>query len=328
VRYRSFGTTGWQVSEIAFGGWQIGGDWGPVDDRSSVDTLLYAFERGVNFVDTAELYGHGHSEEVIGKALRQWTGDKIYVATKAQPTVWPNPDDEHAQMRGRYPQWHLRHNVEQSLVRLGVEQLDLFQLHAWMASGVHQLDWLETLNELRLEGKIDQIGVSIRDFRPNDGVGLAALGLVASQQVIFNMFEQTPLDELFPAGSASGTAFIARVPLDSGSLVGKWTEDTYASWTPGSVPHAMFGGDRFATTLAKVQALKDLCESHFPTLADAAMRFVLHENAVSTVIPGMTTRAEVDLNVSVSDGAEFPVELAEQLKAHRWVRNYYRETAR
>jgi aryl-alcohol dehydrogenase-like predicted oxidoreductase len=328
MRYRSFGTTGWQVSEIAFGGWQIGGDWGAVDDHASVDTLLYAFERGVNFVDTAELYGHGHSEEVVGKALCQWTGEKIYVATKAQPTVWPEPDDDNPQMRGRYPEWHLRHNVEQSLRRLGVERLDLFQLHSWMASGTQQLDWLETLNQLRLEGKIDQIGVSIRDFRPSEGVGLAALGLVASQQVIFNMFEQTPLDDLFPAGAEAGTGFIARVPLDSGSLVGNWTEDSYASWTPGSVPHAMFAGDRFATTLGKVRELNDLCTNYFPTLADAAMRFVLSQHAVATVIPGMTTRTEVDLNVAVSDGASFPAELTEALKAHRWVRNYYRETAR
>jgi aryl-alcohol dehydrogenase-like predicted oxidoreductase len=328
VRYRDFGATGWKVSEIAFGGWQLGGDWGVVDDRSSIDTLLYAFESGINFVDTAELYGHGHSEEVIGAALRQWTGEKIYVATKAQPTVWPDPDDEQAQMRGRYPEWHLRHNVEQSLRRLGVERLDLFQLHAWIASGTQQLDWLETLNELRLEGKVDQIGVSIHDFRPNDGIELASLGLVASQQVIFNMFEQTPVDKLFPAGTKSGTAFIARVPLDSGSLVGNWNDDTYSTWKPGSVPHAMFGGERFATTLRRVRMLNDRCTEYFPTLAEAAMRYVLSQDAVSTVIPGMTTRAEVDLNTAVSDSQEFPAALALELPAHRWVRNYYRETAR
>jgi aryl-alcohol dehydrogenase-like predicted oxidoreductase len=312
------------VSEIAFGGWQIGGDWGAVDDMASIDTLLYAFEQGVNFVDTAELYGRGHSESVIGEALRQWRGDKIYVGTKVQPTVWPDADDEQPEMRGRYPAWHLRHNVEQSLRRLGVERLDLFQLHSWMSAGVHQLDWLETLNALRLEGKIDQIGVSIRDFRPEDGLELAALGLVSSQQVIFNMFEQTPTDELFAAG-ASSTAFIARVPLDSGALVGHWTPETYAQWEHGSVPYNMFGGDRFAATLRRVNALKDLCADYFPSLADAAMRYVLSHDSVSTVIPGMTTRAEVDLNVAVSDGVEFPRELSEALAEHRWVRNYYQK---
>jgi aryl-alcohol dehydrogenase-like predicted oxidoreductase len=326
MQYRTFGRTGWQVSEIAFGAWQLGGDWGAADDEASIDTLLYAFEQGINFVDTAELYGRGHSETVIGQALRRWNDSKIYVATKAQPTVWPDPDDDGAQMSGRYPEWHLRANVENSLRRLGVERIDLFQLHAWIASGVQSLDWLETLNALRIEGKIDQIGVSIRDFRPQDGVDLAALGLVASQQVIFNLFEQTPASELFPAGQASQTAFIARVPLDSGSLVGHWTADTYAQWVPGSVPFQMFQGDRFALTLQRVQGLKELCAPYYPTLAEAAMRYALANQAVSTVIPGMTNRAEVDMNVAYSDGGQFPSELADALPPHAWVRNYYRET--
>lgn len=326
MQFRTFGRTGWQVSEIAFGAWQIGGDWGAVDDAASIDTLLYAFEQGVNFVDTAQLYGLGHSEEVIGQALRRWTGGKIYVATKAQPTVWPHPDDDAPLMRGRSPQWHLRANVEGSLRRLGVERLDLFQLHSWMADGVQSLDWLETLNALRIEGKIDQVGVSIRDFRPQDGVHLARLGLVASQQVIFNMFEQTPTDELFPAGLATDTAFIVRVPLDSGSLAGHWTEETYAQWAPGSIPNVMFQGQRFIDTLQRVHALKDLCAPYYPTLAEAAMRYVMSESAVSTVIPGMTSRAMVDMNVSFSDGDGFPADLKAALPAHCWVRNYYWET--
>jgi aryl-alcohol dehydrogenase-like predicted oxidoreductase len=328
MQYRTFGRAGWQVSEIAFGAWQLGGDWGSVDDEASIDTLLYAFEQGVNFVDTAELYGRGHSETVVGEALRRWTGHKVYIATKAQPTVWPDPDDERALMRGRYPEWHLRTNVENSLRRLGVERIDLFQLHCWIASGVETLDWLETLNQLRLEGKIDQIGVSIRDFRPQDGVNLARLGLVASQQVIFNVFEQTPIDALFPVAREAGSALIARVPFDSGSLVGHWTADTYSQWEPGSVPAAMFQGDRFNLTLDRVDALKQLCGGFYSTLAEAAMRFVLSEPAVTTVIPGMQTRSEVDMNVAYSDGAVLPPELTEALPAHRWVRNYYRETSR
>jgi len=327
VHYRTFGRTGWEVSEIAFGAWQIGGDWGAVDDEASIDTLLYAFEQGINFVDTAELYGRGHSETVIGKALRRWKGNKVYVATKVQPTVWPDPDDDEPSMRGRYPEWQLRANVEHSLRRLGVERIDLFQLHSWMASGIRALDWLETLNALRVEGKIDQIGVSIRDFRPQDGVDLAALGLVASQQVIFNLFEQTPRHDLFPAGQATDTAFIARVPLDSGSLVGHWTSDTYAQWTPGSVPYQMFQGERFSDTLERINALKAVCAPYYLTLAEAAMRYVLSEWAVCAVIPGMTNRAEVDMNVACSDGAGFPAELKAVLPPHCWVRNYYRETA-
>lgn len=326
MQYRTFGRTGWQVSEIAFGAWQLGGDWGPVDDEASIDTLLYAFQHGVNFVDTARLYGNGHSEQVVGDALRRWGGDKIYVATKAQPLEWPHPADDTPMMRGRYPEWYLRDSVEGSLTRLGVERIDLFQLHSWMTEGLYALDWLETLNALRVEGKIDQIGVSIRDYRPNDGVDLARLGLVASQQVIFNMFEQTPTQTLFPAGLATDTAFIARVPLDSGSLVGHWGPDTYDTWEGTSVPAKMFQGDRFAKTLNRTQRLKQLCAPYYETLAEAAMRYVLSEQAVSTVIPGMTSRSEVDMNIAYSDGAVFPTKLKAALPDHTWVRNYYWET--
>lgn len=323
MQYRNFGTTHWQVSEIAFGAWQIGGDWGKVDDNESIKTLLHAFERGINFVDTAELYGKGHSEEVIGQALKQWHGSKIYVATKAQPVVWPEKLDANPMMRGRYPDWYLRKQVEGSLKRLGVERLDLFQLHCWVPRGSTELDWLETLNDLRTEGKIDRIGVSIRDYRADEGVDLAKLGLVASQQVVFNLFEQTPARNLFPAGVATNQAYIARVPLDSGALTGAWTEDTYSTWEKDSIPHWLYRGERFMDTLQRMQKLKALCAPYYPTLAEAAMRYVLSESQVSTLIPGMKNAAEVDMNVRYSDGQPFPQELKDKIAEHLWVRDYY-----
>ncbi len=322
MQYRMFGRTGWQVSEIAFGAWQLGGDWGTVDDDASIRTLHHAWDRGVNLVDTAYIYGNGHSEEVIGRALKSWTGQKIYIATKAQPVEWPAPDDESPQMRGRYPAWYLRKMVDNALRRLKVEQIDLFQLHSWMASGLYELDWLETLNALRVEGKIDHIGVSIRDYRPQDGVDLARLGLVSSQQVVLNLFEQRPAGELFRAG-AGHQAFIARVPLDSGSLVGNWTEDTYGSFPQGSVPAQLFRGERFAETLARVKSLKALCAPYYPTLAEAAMRYVLSCPELSCVIPGMANPAQVDMNLVYSDGGAFPEDLKAALAAHVWPRNYY-----
>lgn len=324
MRYRQFGTTGWAVSEIGFGAWQIGGDWGDIGDGDSVATLLQAFERGINFVDTAQMYGNGRSETVVGEALRHWRHGRIYVATKVQPTVWPSPDDDRPQMRGRYPAWHLREAVETSLRRLGVECIDLLQLHCWLADGVTALDWLETLNALKTEGKIDKIGVSIRDYRPSEGIDLVKLGLVSSLQVVFNLFEQRPAAQLFPVTSERPPAFIARVPLDSGALTGVWTKETYASWTVGSVPHSLFRGERFTQTLQRVEQLKRLCAPFFPTLSEAAMRFALSPSQVSTVIPGMLTVAEVDANVTYSDGAPFPAELLVQLAEHAWPRNYYR----
>ena len=323
MQYRSFGRTGWSVSEIAFGGWQLGGDWGTVDDDASIRTLHHSFASGINFVDTAELYGDGHSEEVIGRALEQWSGDRIYVATKVQPVVWPDPDDDRPEMRGRYPRWYLRDAVDKALRRLGVERIDLFQLHCWVGDGVQALDWLETLNELQIAGKIEYAGVSIRDYRPAEGVDLASLGLVASQQVVFNLFEQRPAQTLFPAGSRTDTAFIARVPFDSGSLIGHWTPETYGQWEPGSVPHTLFRGDRFAETLRRTEALKAVCAPYYATLAEAAMRYVLSAPEVTTVIPGMKNRSEVDMNVAYSDGQPFPDELLGQVAGHQWTRNFY-----
>ncbi|MDB5657599.1 MAG: aldo/keto reductase [Cypionkella sp.] len=322
MKYRQFGRIGWQVSEIAFGAWQLGGDWGAVDDEASIRTLHRAFECGVNLVDTAYIYGNGHSEEVIGRALRRWTGHKIYVATKAQPVEWPAPDDDAPQMRGRYPPWYLRKMVDNALRRLQVDRIDLFQLHSWMSSGLCELDWLETLNALRIEGKIDQIGVSIRDYRPADGVELARLGLVASQQVVLNLFEQRPAGALFRAGAGT-QGFIARVPLDSGSLVGRWDEHTYSTFGKGSVPAQLFRGERFAETLARVRALKALCAPYYPTLAEAAMRYVLSCPELSCVIPGMLNPEQVDMNIVYSDGAAFPEDLKAALAAHAWPRNFY-----
>lgn len=323
MKYRNFGRTGWQVSEIGFGGWQIGGQWGKVDEKASIDTLHYAFDHGVNFVDTAELYGDGHSETVIGKALNSWRGRKIYVATKVRPIHWPRPDDDNPQMRGRFPNWYIRENVEKSLKRLQTERIDLFQLHSWTPGGAEELDWLETLNALRREGKIDRIGISLRDFRPDEGIDLARYGLIDSLQVVFNMFEQRPTQNLFSAGELTNMAYIARVPLDSGSLIGNWTNDTYTSWDKGSQQHSMFRGERFAETLNRVNALKSDCAPYYPTLAEAAMRYVLSEPRVSTLIPGMKNRAEVDMNIAYSDGKNFPEELKTKLPRHIWIRDYY-----
>jgi aryl-alcohol dehydrogenase-like predicted oxidoreductase len=325
VQYRSFGETGWQVSEIAFGGWQLGGTWGVVDDNESVTTLLHAYEKGINFVDTAELYGEGRSESVVGRSLKEWKGSKVYVATKVRPIRWPDPDDDAPVMRGRYPSWYLRETIEGSLKRLGVEQLDLLQLHCWAPDLASSLDWLETINELRLEGKIDKVGVSLRDYRPNEGIIAAELNLVTSVQVIFNIFEQRPATEgLFHACAKSNTAAIARVPMDSGALSGLWTPETPATWLKGSVQSELFGGDRFNEVYERVEKLKKLVAPYYSSLAEAAMRYSFSHPAVSTTIPGMSNARSVDRNVAYSDGQPFPQELVEKLAEFNWPRNFYK----
>ena len=323
VKYRRFGRTDWEISEISFGAWQLGGEWGPVDDDESVATLLAAYEAGVNFVDTAQMYGTGHSETIVGRSLREWSGEKIHIATKAQPVAWPAVTDEDPSFAELYPTDYLIEQVEGSLRRLNVERIDVFQLHCWAPDGLRTLEWFETLSALKDAGKIDRIGVSIRDYRPADGVDLAKSGLVDSIQVIYNIFEQEPNKALFAAAAASETAIVARVALDSGALSGAWTPETYARWGEGSVLHTFYRGERFAETLDHVERLKAVTGPHYGNLAEAAVRFVLDAPEVSTAILGMSTARRIYENLSYSDGARLPDGLRAQLADHEWRRNYY-----
>lgn len=323
MQYRDFGRTGWKISEISFGAWQLGGQWGNVDDRESVRTLLASYAGGVNFVDTAQLYGGGHSERVVGQSLREWKGRPIRVATKIPPTTWPDAADDDPEFAPRYPARYLRDRVEDSLRRLGIECIDLLQLHCWMPSGLKDLGWLDTLHSLRDEGKIDRIGVSIRDYRPEDGLDLAHSGLVDAIQVIYNIFEQEPAAALFPVASDSGTAIVARVALDSGALSGTWTPETLFGWEEGSVLRTMFRDDRFTQTLERVAGLSELTTTYYDTLAEAAIRFVLGASAVSTTVIGMSNAHRLAWNLSLSDGAPFPEELRLALAEHTWRRNFY-----
>ena len=320
---RTFGKTNWQISEISFGAWQLGGQWGPVDDEESIDSLLNAFEAGINFVDTAQMYGLGRSETIVGKSLSKWSGEKIYVATKVQPVAWPSVDQHNPSFADLYPKDHLQKNVEESLRRLNVDCLDLFQLHCWAPDGMRNLDWFELLSKFQEQGKISKIGVSIRDYRPEDGVELAESGLVDSIQVIYNLFEQEPNKQLFAAAFKTDTAVIARVVLDSGSLSGTWNKQTYSTWEKGSVLHTFFRGDRFDETLVRLEKLENLTKRYYPNLAEAAVRFALASPEVSTAILGMSTARRIRENLAFSDGEEFPEELRDELVQHEWRRNFY-----
>jgi len=323
VHRRPFGRTGWDISEVAFGAWQLGGQWGPVDDDASVAALLQAYDLGINFVDTAEMYGSGHSEEVVGRSLRQWRGERIYVATKVQPIQWPSPSEADPDIAANYPTGYLRDQVEQSLRRLGVDRLDLIQLHCWMPGGLVERGWLDTLHALRAEGKVDRIGVSLRDYRADEGVALAESGLVDSIQVIYNIFDQSPETALLQAADASRTAIIARVVLDSGSLSGAWTPETYSSWDDGSVLKTMLRGDRFAETLDRVEKVRKVTEPFYESLDEAAVRFVLDRPEVSTAIIGMTTQKRIERNASYGDGRGLAPGLREKLDGFHWSKNFY-----
>ena len=323
VHRRPFGRTGWDISEVAFGAWQLGGQWGPVDDDASVRALLDAYERGINFVDTAEMYGSGHSEEVVGRSLREWKGERVRVATKVQPIRWPDPAQDDPAIGVAYPAGYLRGQVEASLPRLDVDRLDLIQLHCWMPSGLHDRNWLDALQAMRDEGTVDRIGVSLRDYRPDEGVELARSGLVDSIQVIYNLFEQSPEAELFAAAAASQTAIIVRVALDSGSLSGAWTPASYEDWAEGSVLKNMFRGERFEQTLERVAAVREVTDDFYDSLDEAAIRFVLDRPEVSTAIIGMTSTDRIERNAGFGDGRGLAPGLRDRLAGFGWKRNFY-----
>ena len=193
----------------------------------------------------------------------------------------------------------------------------------WFEDGITNLEWLESFTSLQKEGKVDKIGVSLADIKPEQGVELAKNGLVDSIQVLFNMFEQEPADILFPESFKTGTAIITRVPLDSGALTGTWTEKTITEWAVDDKRRMMYKGDRIKETLSKIEELKKLCHPHYPTLAEAALRFSLYPKEVAVVIPGMRNKKEVDLNLAISDGKEFKKELVELLEPYRWKHEFY-----
>ncbi len=327
MQYRKFGRTDWQVSEICFGAWQLGGTWGAIDKKESIATLHSAFEQGINLVDTAAAYGRGQSETLVGQALKQWRAaninSDILVATKVAPLGIDTGSKYQDSITGRYPKQYVIEQVDASLQRLQLECIDLLQLHLWFCDGTEQLEWFDILSSLVKAGKVREIGVSLPDIKPETGVKLAQTELVSSVQVIYNLFEQTPNVQLFRVGEKTNTAFIARVPFDSGALTGTWTKETYNTWSADDKRHQMYQGDRFTETLQRVEEIKKLCASYGYSLPEAAMRFCLADKAVSTVACGMRNAEEVKLNTTYSDDKALNEALNEKIKVHHWSHQFY-----
>jgi aryl-alcohol dehydrogenase-like predicted oxidoreductase len=316
VRYRSLGRTGIEVSEIGYGAWGIGGAmWGGADDDESIQALQRAIDVGLNFIDTALAYGRGRSERLVGQVVRERT-ETIYVATKVPPKnlIWPAPAG--IPVEDAYPGEHIRTSAERSLSNLGLERIDLLQLHVWSDEWTDQGDWRETVEALRAEGKIGFFGISINDHQPSNALRLVESGAVDTVQVIYNVFDQSPEDELFPACREHGVGVIARVPLDEGGLTGRIGPDT-------EFAGHYFGGQRKRELAGRIDAIAADLDISPDELAEMALRFVLSEPTVSSVIPGMRSVRNVERNVAVSDGRGIPDGWREKLRAHRWVRNFY-----
>ncbi len=324
MRYRTFGRTGWQVSEIGFGAWAIGGGWGPQADEDSIAALHRALDLGVTFIDTAQGYGEGRSERLIGQVLRQRGqragAGEVKVATKIPPVDgnWPPfPDDN---VDERYPAEYLRQGVEKSLRQLDAERLDLVQLHTWTRAWNRNPTPLQTLRELQKEGKIAAIGISTPEHDQNSLVQLMREGWLDGVQVIYNIFEQEPAAEFLPAAQEHGVGVIVRVVFDEGALTGKFTPQT--SFAEGDFRQSYFKGDRLATVIEKVEAVRQTIgeESSMP---DVALRFALQHPAVSTVIPGIRTVAQAEANIAASDAGPLNERLYGALKEHNWRRGFW-----
>lgn len=320
MQYRTFGRTLEKVSEVGHGTWTMGSMWGPRDDAEALRSLKKSLELGVNFIDTAFVYGDGHSEQLIAKALKE-TGKKVFVATKVPPKNFQWPARDHVPIEETFPADHIVQYTEVSLKNLQMECVDLQQLHVWSDNWIKTTDWLNGVEKLKREGKIRYFGISINDHQPNNALKMVETGLIDSVQVIYNLFDQTPGERLLPACQKHRVGVIARVPFDEGSLTGTLTPNT--QFAEGDWRKKYFKGDRLKITCERVEKIKSLIKDSGYTLPQIALKFCLSHPAVSTVIPGMRKVGHVEDCSASSDGKALNADLLERLKGEAWPRNFY-----
>lgn len=318
MNYRKLGRTGLQVSEIGYGAWGIGGkQWLGGRDDESIAALRRALDLGVNLIDTALAYGDGHSEQLVGQVVRESGRGPIYVATKVPPKnrIWPAKGS----LDEVFPYDYIVASAEESLRNLKLDTIDLLQLHVWSADWTPRDEWRRAFEDLRRSGKIRFAGISATEHDPDSVLTACETGLIDAIQVIYNIFDQTPERALFPLAQKLDIGILARVPLDEGSLSGHFTETT--QFPDGDFRAWYFRGDRRRETVEHLTPLqRDLGDA---SLADTALRFCLSHPAVSTVIPGMRTRAHVESNTALSDQGPLASNTLATLRRHAWDRNYY-----
>ncbi len=325
MRYRKFGRTGWNVSEIGYGMWGLAG-WTGSDDAESLDALQRAVDLGCNFFDTAWAYGDGRSEQILAKVLRANKNNsgvggpdkKLYVATKIPPKnrQWPSRRD--FTLDDCYPPDYIEEYVNKSLSNLGVEKLDLIQFHTWEDRWLTDERLPRAVEKLRTSGKAQAVGVSVNRWEPYNGIRAVLEGVADAVQVIYNIFDQNPEDALFPICRMKNIAVIARVPFDEGTLTGTLTVDS--TWPQGDWRNTYFVPENLKNSVARAEALRPLVPAD-NSMAQMALRFILNNPDVSTIIPGMRKRRNVEANVAASTQGPLPAPLHKQLRTHRCDRN-------
>jgi len=324
MRYRRFGRTGWNVSEIGYGMWGMAG-WTGSDDQESLDSLQRAIDLGCNFFDTAWAYGDGHSEELLGKILRKNKNNasaggpdkKLYVATKVPPKNRRWPARPEFSLDDSYPPDYIFKYVDKSLKNVGVDALDLIQLHTWEDLWLDDERIPSAIEKLRSSGKVRAIGLSLNRWEPANGIRAVRTGRIDAVQVIYNIFDQNPEDELFPARREKDVGIIARVPFDEGSLTGTLTLNSKWPWRDWR--NSYFVPENLKASVARADALKPLLPDGM-TMPEMALRFILNNPDVHTTIPGMRKRKHVESNLAASNQGPLPADLHAKLRTHRWVR--------
>jgi aryl-alcohol dehydrogenase-like predicted oxidoreductase len=315
MNYRRLGRLGWLVSDVGFGMWGMGG-WTGSDDDESRSALARAVALGCNFFDTAWAYGAGHSERLLGELVRSHPDKRLYTASKIPPKngLWPPPLG--VPLDEVFPADHVRTHIEKSLANLGLPCIDLMQLHVWDDAWADDERWQRALDDARREGLIRGIGISINRWEPANALRALKTGLIDAVQVIYNIFDQDPEDELFPECRARDVGVIARVPFDEGTLTGTLTVES--RWPDGDWRQGYFNRENLLASVEHAERLRPLLPAGMP-MAELALRFILTNETVGTVIPGMRKLAHVEANLAVS-GRQLPPSLLAELRPHRWLR--------
>jgi aryl-alcohol dehydrogenase-like predicted oxidoreductase len=314
--YRKFGRNGWSVSEIGYGMWGMAG-WKGSEDSESLEALGRAVALGCNFFDTAWAYGAGHSEKLLGQLVRAHPDRKLYVATKVPPKNNTWPSRRGFALEDCFPPDHIRTFAHKSLENLGLPRIDLLQFHVWEDAWAHDERWQRALEALKDEGVIEAVGVSVNRWEPENVLETLRTGQVDAVQVIYNIFDQAPQDELFPLCRERNIGVIARVPFDEGSLTGTLTKQS--RWPDGDWRNTYFVAENLSASVDHAEALRPLVPAGM-TMPELALRWILADSTVSTIIPGMRKRRNVEANMAVSDARPLDPALLEKLKAHRWDR--------
>ena len=316
MKYRTFGRTNWEVSEIGYGMWGMAG-WTGSDDDESMGSMQRAVDLGCNFFDTAWGYGAGKSEGLLGQLVRANQNKKLYTATKMPPKNFKWPSKREYSPEDCFPPDHIEDYVSRSLKNAGLDSFDLMQFHTWEDSWLEDDSVMNKMMDLKAQGLFHSIGISINRWEPWNGVEAVKSGLIDAVQVIYNIFDQNPDDELFPACQEHDVAVIARVPFDEGTLTGTLTKDS--TWPEDDWRSTYFVPENLNSSVEHADALKPFVPEGM-TMPEMALKFILHNPIVSSIIPGMRKLRHVEMNIATSDMDPLDDDLLGQLRKHRWDR--------